>query len=375
MQIKENEAGSRDSIIVSTSIKGIVTNIFLVIFKMLVGFTSNSIAIILDAVNNLSDVMSSIITIVGTKLANKLPDKKHPLGYGRVEYLSAMAVSILVMYAGITAFIESVKKIIAPEEPNYTPQSLIIIAVAVLVKIMLGLYVRKKGKQVDSTALIASGSDALSDAVLSFSVLTSAIIFVKIGISLEPYVGVLISIFIMRAGFEMLTETISDILGQRSDKELSKKIKSILASENSVHGAYDLFLYNYGPNKNYGSVHLALPDTMTIEQFDVLGRRLERKVYNATGVILTGIGAYSYNTKDDDAARFRNEIVKIVLAHDFAIQLHGFYVDMVKKDVRFDVVLNFETEPHDGLNMIRKDLEAAYPNYKFSITADVDVSD
>ena len=142
-----NTAENRDKIIVRTSIIGILANLFLASFKAVVGIVSNSIAVTLDAVNNLSDALSSVITIVGTKLAGKHPDKKHPLGYGRIEYLSAMTVSGIVLYAGITSAVESVKKIITPEKPDYSTTSLIIIAVAVVIKIILGNYVKSKGKR------------------------------------------------------------------------------------------------------------------------------------------------------------------------------------------------------------------------------------
>ena len=186
-------AKNRDAVIVRTSVIGIIANIFLAAFKAAVGILSNSIAVVLDAVNNLSDVLSSVVTIAGTKLAGKKPDKKHPLGYGRVEYLSAMIVAAIVLYAGITSLVESIKKIINPETPDYSAVSLIIIGSAVFVKIFLGIYVKKKGQSVNSGSLIASGSDALFDAILSASVLVSAIIFMLTGISLEAYVGVLIS--------------------------------------------------------------------------------------------------------------------------------------------------------------------------------------
>ena len=179
----ESLADSRDKVIIKTSIIGIVTNIFLAGFKAAIGIASNSIAVILDAVNNLSDALSSVITIAGTKLAARLPDKKHPLGYGRIEYLSAMIVSGIVLYAGITSAVESVKKIIEPESPEYSTISLVIIAVAVVVKLVLGKYVKAQGEKVNSGSLIASGSDATFDAVLSFSVLVSAIIFLMSGAS------------------------------------------------------------------------------------------------------------------------------------------------------------------------------------------------
>ena len=164
-------AADRENAIVKTSIIGIVTNILLVGFKAFVGLVSNSIAVILDAVNNLSDALSSVITIIGAKLGAKQPDKKHPLGYGRIEYLSSMIVAALVLYAGITSIVESIKKIIHPEAADYSTVSIIIISVAIVVKLLLGTFVKKQGKKVNSGALVASGSDALFDAVLSASVL------------------------------------------------------------------------------------------------------------------------------------------------------------------------------------------------------------
>ena len=248
--IPDSAAVSRDKIIVRTSIIGILTNVFLASFKAGIGLISNSIAVILDAVNNLSDALSSIITIVGTKLAGRLPDKKHPLGYGRMEYLTAMIVAGIVLYAGLTSAVESVKKIIHPEKADYSTVSLVIIGVAVVVKIILGRYVKGQGEKVNSGSLIASGSDALFDAILSMSVLASAIIFILTGISLEAWVGVFISVIIIKSGIEMMIETVNEILGVRADKEVTDKIKKLMVEEPEVSGAYDLILYNYGPDKN-----------------------------------------------------------------------------------------------------------------------------
>ena len=366
---------SRDKIIVRTSAVGIVTNVLLAVFKAAVGLGSHSIAVVLDAVNNLSDALSSIITIVGTKLSGKLPDKKHPLGYGRIEYLSAMIVAGIVLYAGITSFVESVKKIIHPETPEYGTVSLVIIAVAVVVKIVLGKYVKAQGKKVNSGALVASGSDAMFDAVLSFSVLLSAIIFLVFKISLEAYVGAVISCFIVKAGLEMMSETVSEILGQRPDREISAKIKRLLAEEQGVRGAYDLILYNYGPDKNLGSVHLELPDTMSVEEVDRLTRKLERRVYAETGVILVGVGVYSCNTKDTEAARIAEDVRSKVLSHEWALQVHGFHVDVPEKKMRLDVVMSFDIRPKEGVEILRREIEEAYPGYAVLIIPDVDVSD
>ena len=370
-QINDN----RDKVIVRTSVVGILVNVLLAAFKAVIGIMSNSIAVLLDAVNNLSDALSSIITIVGTKLAGKLPDKKHPLGYGRIEYLSAMIVSGIVLYAGITAAVESVKKIIEPQTPQYSTTSLIIIAVAVLVKIALGRYVKGQGEKVNSGALVASGADALFDAILSASVLACALIFTFTGYSLEAYVGALISVFIIKAGIEMMVEMVNEILGIRADKEKTSRIKKLLTEEPEVRGAYDLIMYNYGPEKDFASVHLELPDSMTAREIDQLTRRLERKVYRKTGVILAGVGLYSYNTSDDEASVIQKKVHDLVTSYDWCVQMHGFYVDLEQKEMSFDVVLSFDIEPKVGVATIHSELQKLYPDYSIEIAPDVDVSD
>ena len=318
----------REKAIVKTSVIGVITNVLLAAFKAAVGIISHSIAVTLDAVNNLSDALSSVITIIGAKLGAKQPDKKHPLGYGRIEYLSSMIVAGIVLYAGITSAVESVKKIITPEKADYSIVSLIIIGVAIVVKLVLGQYVKKQGKKHNSGALVASGSDALFDAILSVSVLASAVIYLIWHISLEAYVGVIIAAIIIKAGIEMMIETLNDILGKRSDRDEVKKIKKLICEEEAVRGAYDLIMYNYGPNKNYASVHLELPDTMTVEEVDVLTRRVQAKVFLETGVVLTGIGVYSFNTSDNEAAKIRNVVQETVLEHDWALQVHGQFALM-----------------------------------------------
>lgn len=369
------ETTSREKIIVRTGIIGIAANVFLAAFKAGVGLLSNSIAVILDAVNNLSDALSSVITIIGAKLANRRPDKKHPLGHGRIEYLSAMIVSAIVLYAGITSLIESVKKIIHPEAADYSIVSLIIIGAAIIVKIILGRYVKSQGKKANSKALIDSGSDALFDAILSASVFVSAVVYMTAKISLEAYVGVVISAFIIKSGFEMIRETLDDILGHRADSELTSEIKSILCEEPEVKGAYDLFLTNYGPGRNYGSVHIELPDVMSVDEVDVLTRKLQYAVYKKTGVIMTGIGVYSYNTKNDLAAEIRNSIQETVLEHEWALQLHGFYADTAEKYMRFDVVTSFDVDADECLSKLKEEIGSRYPDYTVTITHDLDISD
>ena len=364
----------RKKVIIRTSVIGIIANVFLAAFKAAVGILSNSIAVTLDAVNNLSDAASSVITIIGAKLAGKKPDREHPLGHGRVEYLSSLVVAAIVLYAGITSAVESVKKIINPETPDYSAVAIVIIAAAIVVKLILGIYVKKKGQQVNSGALIASGSDAFFDAILSASVLASAVIFLIWGISLEAWVGVVIAVFIIKAGLEMMSDTIKDIIGRRVAPELTKEVKTIINEEEAVRGAYDLFMHNYGPDMYYASVHIELPDTMSVDEVDVLTRRLERSVYTKTGVILTGVGVYSYNTSNDEAAIMRNDIQNIVMSYDWALQMHGFYLDMAQRSMRFDVVVSFDVDSGEAIAGLTKEVQAAYPDYAVCIVPDIDAS-
>ena len=343
--------------------------------SIIIGLVTNSIAVILDAVNNLSDALSSVVTIIGAKLGAKQPDKKHPLGYGRIEYLSSMIVAALVLYAGITSLVESVKKIIHPEAADYNTVSIIIISVAIVVKLILGLYVKKQGKKVNSGALVASGSDALFDAILSSSVLASAIIYLIRGVSLEAYVGVIIAGFIIKAGIEMMIETLNDIIGKREDAETTKKLKEIICAEDSVLGAYDVTLFNYGPNKNYGSVHIELPDNLSVDDVDRITRKIQTDVFHKTGIILTGVGVYSFNTSDDEAAQMRNTVQKTVMAHDWALQMHGFYADTEKKTLRFDVVVSFEVDRREALETLCGEIKDIYPEYDVLIVPDVDIAD
>ena len=378
--IKENREQilmeNRNKVIFQTSLVGIGTNVLLAVFKAIVGIASNSIAVTLDAVNNLSDALSSVVTIIGAKLASRKPDKKHPLGHGRTEYISALVVAGIVLYAGITSFVESVKKILHPEEPEYSLVSLLIILTAVIVKILLGRFVKQRGEAVNSGSLIASGSDALFDAVLSGSVLVTAVIFMLTGKSFEAYVGVVIAVFIIKAGYEMISETVDEIVGHRADSEITQKIKALIAQDPDVYGVYDLIMHSYGPDRWLGSVHVSVYDTLDAAQIDTMTRRITERVYVETGVAMTAIGIYSINTKNDEIAEMRTRISEIVMKEEGVLQMHGFYVDEETHRGNFDLVIDFAVEDRDAL--IRKladEVHAAFPEYLFHIQADIDAAD
>lgn len=367
---------SREKTIVKTSVIGIVANVFLAGFKAVIGLMTHSIAIVLDAVNNISDAGSSLITIVGTKLAGREPDKKHPFGYGRIEYLSAMIISVIVLYAGITSFVESVKQIIHPETPDYSAVSLIIVAVAVVVKILLGRYVKAVGVRVHSDSLINSGEDATLDSIISASTLLAAGIFLIFHISLEAWLGAIISVVIIKSGIGMLRDTISRILGERNDAELARAIHDTVMSFPDVQGAYDLVLNNYGPDRWNGSIHIEVPDTYSADRLDQLIREITMKVFKEHRVILTAIGVYSVNTTDEAVIQAKRRVEAIVLAHEHVRQMHGFYLLKDQKTMRFDIVISFDaTDRRAVYAEVVADVKRAFPDYELQVAMDTDFTE
>ena len=367
-------SSSRDAAIIRTSIIGILTNILLSMFKAIVGTLSGSIAIVLDAVNNLSDALSSVITIGGTTLAGKAPDREHPFGHGRIEYLSSAVIAVIVLYAGISSLTEAIRKILHPAAASYTPPMLLIIAVAVVVKFLLGRYVRSVGEKVHSGSLVASGTDAMFDCVISASTLAAALIFLTFHVSLEAWLGAVISVIIIRSGIGMLQSTLSQIVGERVDSALTGQIKQTICEEEGVLGAYDLILNDYGPDRYLGSVHIEVPDYFTADRIDVITRRIQQDVYTKHNVIMTTVGIYSANTREDQAASVRDEIRRIVMAHDNVLQLHGFYLNKKTKSITFDVVIDYKEQDRTALyDTICSEVKAAFPEYSFTVQMDAEI--
>ncbi|MBR0351294.1 MAG: cation transporter [Clostridia bacterium] len=363
----------RNKKIIRTSIIGIIVNAILVGFKMTVGLIVNSIAIVLDAVNNLTDVLSSVITIIGTKLANRKPDKEHPYGHGRIEYFTSIIIGAIILFAGILAIKESVLKIINPGETDYSVISLVIIAVAVLTKIILGTYVKKTGKKVNSQSLVASGQDALMDAVLSFTTLIAGILNFIWHFTIEGYLGVLIGLFIIKASYEILKEAVNSILGVRADPELSKKLKERINQFPEVQGTYDLNLHNYGPSNTIASAHIQVRNDMTAEEIHILTREIEYSIYAEFSIVLT-LGIYAANDKGE-FGEIKKELNSIIKNYKEILQVHGFYVDK-SNNIFFDLIFDFKADNKEQIkDEIIAKLKEKYPNYNCNVIIDLDITD
>ena len=361
--------------IMKVSVIGIITNIILVAFKAVIGFLSGSIAIVMDALNNLSDALSSIITIVGMSLAGKAPDKKHPYGYGKIEYISSLAISIIVFVTGASSFFESFKKILHPTISSYTTVMLIIISVGILTKLFLGRFVKKKGTELNSDSLIASGTDALFDAIISLSTLIGAVISLLFGISIDGYLGVIISVIIMKSGYEIILDSFNEIIGARVDSEVSTKIKNEINKYAEVYGTYDLILHQYGPEKLIGSTHIEVDDSLTAKEIHALTRKITEDIFEKYGVILT-IGIYASNTDVDENAVIKNSIDNLIKQYPMILQIHGYYVNPDNMTISFDLVFDFDEKNISQIkNEIIERLSNLYPKYTFNIIIDNDFSD
>ena len=363
----------RNRKIIRTSIIGIAVNIVLVVFKMTVGLLANSISIILDAVNNLSDALSSVITIVGTKLSAKAPDKKHPYGHGRIEYLTAVAISVIALLAGATSLKESVIKIFYPEKTEYSIASVIVVTSAIITKILYGKYVKGMGVKLNSQSLIASGTDAFSDAILSLGTLITALAGMIWSFNLEGIMGSIISVFIIKAGIEILTDTLNSIIGVRFDSELTHSIKAKINSYDEVKGTYDLTLHSYGPMNIIGTAHIEVDDDMTAREIHKLSRKISAEIMFEFGIILT-IGIYASNTSGE-FGKIKNIVEEVVSKHSEILQMHGFYAEDKIKYAMFDLVVDFDCDAGEVREKVIEELKEVCPDYIFDIIMDSDYSD
>ena len=367
---------ARNRSIRQVALINIAANILLVVFKMLAGLLSNSVAIILGAINNLSDALSSIITLIGAKLSERKPDRKHPFGYGRIEYLVTFLVAGIVLYAGINSMQEAIARIITPESTTYDFTSLLIVSVSIVAKMVLGTFTIKRGKRLGADALVWSGIESRYDAVVSAATLASAGVYLAGGISLDGWVGAIISLLIIKAGFDILREAVSKTLGERAEAQLSQAVRTTINQIDGVHGAYDLVLYDHGPGAIDGCVHVEVDDTMTAAHMDAISRRIRKEVYEKQHVHLLAVGIYSTNTQSSKASEIRTGIADIIAQFPHVHDLHGFYLNEETETVSFDVVIGFDDKDrYATFNEICRQAAQKYPHYEFNATLDVDATD
>lgn len=366
------DSAARERRITRMSFLGIAANLLLAGFKAAVGLLSNSVAIVLDAVNNLSDALSSVLTILGVKLARRPPDAKHPFGYGRVEYFSAIAIAALVLAAGAGSLVESAKKIVHPETPEYGAAALVIVAVAVVAKFLLGRYVSAQGRACNSAALVASGADAGFDALISLSTLVGAGILLLFKVNLDGWIGAAISLFILKAGVDMLLGSVDSVMGSRPDAEISRLIHETAEAVPGVLGAYDLVLHNYGPDSAIGSVHVEIDAGLDAPAIHRLTRAVQKAVLEKFHVFLT-VGIYA---SDPARKADRDAIEAAAKRHPGVLAVHGLFFDDAAAEVSFDVLVDFTVRDRDALRRaLHDELAPRFPGRTLAIAFDNDYAD
>jgi len=327
----------REKKILRTSAAGIVTNIFLAVLKIILGTVSGSIAVTSDAVNNLTDSSSSLITMIGTHLAGRQPTRRHPFGYGRIEYLTSMLIAVIVLLTGAEMTITSVKSVFHPSPVDFSPVTLVLIGLTVGVKVWLGLYTKRTGKAVQSGALTASGADALNDAVVSLVTLGSAVFYLFTRISIDAYTGALISLFVIRTGVSVLFETLGKILGERGSSTLALDIKREIASEPAVVSAHDLILHNYGPDVNTGSINLEINHTVTVGELYPALHRLQTRIYTKYHAYLV-FGIYAVDTESPLSREVRTVLSSFAADEHHCLGYHGVDIDEENRQIFCDVI-------------------------------------
>lgn len=357
-------------------IVGIISNFTLFAIKLFVGILTSSIAVTADAFNNLSDMASSVVTIIGFKFASMPPDKEHPFGHGRLEYISALVVAFMVMLVGIQFVKSSIERILNPVAVKFEIIPLILLIISILVKVWLSRFNKFIGEKIDSSALKAAALDALGDVFTSSCVVISFFISKFTTIPIDGYVGIAVSLAILYAGYSLVKETISPLLGEAPDPELVREINQGVLSYEHVNGVHDLIIHNYGVGKCIASIHAEIPadiDIMTIH--DIIDTA-EREISEKLNIHLV-IHMDPICIENEEIAAAREEVEKIIKynpviksMHDFRIIGHGEHknliFDVVVDNDKFEKIMNEE----ELKQTIEKCIKDVHPEYNCVITVD-----
>lgn len=272
--------------IVGASVAGVVINLVLVTLKTLMGVMSGSVSVLTDAVNNLTDVLSAVVTLLGVKLARRKPDREHPHGHGRVEYLAAIVVGMVILTVGVGAALVSAPKISRPEVASYSVLSIVVIFTTVIVKLVFGRHLRKVGKATRSKSLEGTGMDAMFDAALSFGTLVGAVVSMVFGVSIDGIIGVVIAAFIVKSAIEIISEGLGDLIGRRADERLVRKVREVIRSVEGVRGVPKLVLHDYGPEDVSGAAKIEVSESLTMKELRKMTTEIEEKVLEEVDVKL-----------------------------------------------------------------------------------------
>jgi len=378
---KVDDSKIRDSYGYLGGIVGITVNLILFIVKLSVGLIVKSIAVTADAFNNLSDAFSSIITIAGFKLASKPADAEHPFGHGRIEYISGLLVSFMVMIVGLQFIKSSYYRITNPEIINFELIPFVLILISVFAKVWLSKFNKFIGVKINSSALQASSLDALGDVITSSTVALSLLLSNWITFPIDGYIGVLVSLFILYSGFNLIKETINPLLGEAPDPELVEEVKMEVLKYDIITGVHDLVIHNYGPGRRMASLHAEVPYNLSIMKIHDVIDNAEKEISQKLNIFLV-IHMDPVNTDDDEIKKAKEEVSDILQNFPEVKSYHDFRIvgEGEDKSLLFDVVIDkayVHKSTEDRVNFINKakyEIKKLHPAYNVIITIDVDFS-
>ena len=347
-KLLRQEPDSREGTVVTVSGLNILVNLIFAAIKVVIGLAVSSIAIVSEGVNNATDSATSLITIVGTKLSAKHPTEKHPFGFGRIEYLTSLLISVLILFTGAELMESSVKRIFEPQEMSISYVTMAIVAVSALVKLVLGLYTIKEGRRVDSSSLVALGTECRSDSVVSVITLVTALVFLVFHVSLDAYAGIIMSLIVLKAGFEVLKETLSDILGQAGEKELAQELYRIIRAEPLVLNAADMMLHNYGPDAYSGSVNVEIDHSKTVEEVYAALHELQLRIMHEKHITMV-FGIYAVDRDHAQIRQLREQVAAFVREQKHVTSYHALYIHPNGKDLYVDLVVDYDLADWEAL--------------------------
>ena len=363
---------SREGIITATSGLCILANFFIASIKVVVGLLSSSIAIISEGVNNASDVLTSLLTLIGTRLAGKHPDEKHPFGYGRIEYLTSLVIAVLILIAGAEMLLGSAKRIFEPADLSISYIDLAIVAVSAVVKFFLGNYAVKMGKKADSGALEAVGLENRNDAFVSTVTIASALIFVLFHISLDAWAGLFTSAMILKAGIEVLSRTVSELLGRPGEKELAQRLYRKIRATDGVLNAADMMLHNYGPDAWSGSVNLEIDHKKTVGEIYQFLHALQLRIMHEDHVTMV-FGVYAVDGDDPQSRQLRRNIGQFIREQPHVKSFHAVYTEPESRKIYCDFVVDYKlTDWEPVKEAFLAYMDQLYPGHEVVLTIETE---
>ena len=367
------DASERNRILKRSSLIGISINLLIAAAKVAVGLLSGSVAILSDAVNNASDSLSLLVTVAGFEISKRKPTHSHPLGFGRIEYISALFVAIFVIVTGTAFLSTSVERIMHPEDVSLNAVMLLMLLASIGAKLFLWRMAAKAGRQIDSEALSASGADALSDVLITSVTIVAGLLGTFTDLHIDGWAGLVVSIFIFYTGFMSVIETVSTIVGERPSKDMVSQLRGIIARHPPLSGGYDIQIHTYGPSRMIGTCNVEVPSSASAEEvFDAMTDAQE-EIFSEMGIYMT-FGMYAVNSSNPVVRLMKAEVLKVLKGvSGGVIGIHAFHIHFEDSRVHFDVVVDFSVTNYAQFRaQAAKALTEAFPTYTFKFNIDPD---